>query len=331
MIKKQILEKINKYKSFLIAAHINPEGDSICSQLAMANLLTAMGKKVRIVNHDNVPKNLMFLPGVEKIESLEDKEPLEFEFEAAVILDCPNFERIGNVKSLIVDKCIICIDHHVSNDSFGDLNWTDSKASSTGEMVYDLFKASGIQLDDSSAMCLYVAIMTDTGSFRYTNTTVKTHNIAADLLNYNFSPTKVYELIYETKSFEVMKLLAEVLNNLQRSKDGRYVWFRVTDEMLKRNNLSSESTEDFIAFVRMVEGAEVVAFLREIDHGAKVKISMRSKTDIDVNAIAGHFGGGGHQAASGCVIEANIDKAEKMLLDQIKISIEEHNGSKQEK
>ena len=329
MIKKQILEKIKQYKNFLIAAHINPEGDSICSQLAMANLLIAMGKTVKIINADNVPKNLQFLPGVEKIESYKESEG--FKFDAVIILDCPNLERIGSVRNLLNEQYIICIDHHVSNDNFGNLNWTDPKASSAGEMVYDLFKSADIPLDDPSAMCLYVAIMTDTGSFRYTNTTVKTHNIAADLLKYNFSPNKVYELIYETKSFEVMKLLAEVLNNLQRSADGLFVWFRVTDEMLKRNNLSSESTEDFIAFVRMVEGAKVVAFLREINDGSEVKISMRSKTDIDVNKIAGHFGGGGHQAASGCVIESNIDQAEKMLLEQIKSSIEEHNANKQGK
>ena len=329
MIKKQILEKIKQSNSFIITAHINPEGDSIGSQLAMAKLLTAMGKTVRIINADKIPGNLKFLPGAEKIESLpENYEPISFDL--AIILDCPNLERIGNVRKLIAERYVICIDHHVSNDQFGNMNWTDSKASSAGEMVYGLFKAADIPLDNASALCLYTAIMTDTGSFRYANTTVKTHHIIADLLSFNFCPTKVYEHIYETKSFEVMKLLAEVLNNLQRSADGRYVWFRVTAEMLKRNKLNAESTEDFIAFVRMIEGAEIVAYLREIDQGAKVKISMRSKTDIDVNAIAGYFGGGGHKAASGCVIEANIDQAEKMLLSQIKKSIEEHNRNKKQ-
>ncbi|MFH1062642.1 MAG: bifunctional oligoribonuclease/PAP phosphatase NrnA [Candidatus Omnitrophota bacterium] len=327
MIKKQILETIKQYKRFLIVAHINPEGDSIGSQLAMANLLRTMGKSVRIINADNVPKNLMFLPGAEQIESLIDKDLKEIKFDVAIILDCPNLERIGQIRQLLNKQYVICIDHHISNEPFGDINWNDHKASSAGEMVYGLFKTGNIPLDEASALCLYVAIMTDTGSFRYSNTTVKTHHIIADLLSFNLNPTKVYEHIYETKSFEVMKLLAEVLNNLQRSKDGTYVWFRVTDEMLKRNHLKAESTEDFIAFVRMIEGAEVVAYLREIDSGSKVKISLRSKTDIDVNKIAGHFGGGGHQAASGCVIEKNIDQAEKLLLRQIKKSIKEHNNN----
>jgi bifunctional oligoribonuclease and PAP phosphatase NrnA len=328
MIKKQILETIKKHKHFLIAAHINPEGDSIGSQLAMANLLRSMGKTVRIVNADNVPKNLMFLPGTDQIETPLDKDQQNIKFDAAIILDCPNLERIGKVRQLLNKQYIICIDHHISNDRFGDINWIDHKASSAGEMVYGLFETGNIAIDDANALCLYVAIMTDTGSFRYSNTTVKTHQIIADLLSYNLNPTKIYEHIYETKSFEVMKLLAEVLNNLQRSKDGTYVWFRVNDEMLKRNHLKPEATEDFIAFVRMIEGAEVVAYLREIDSGAKVKISLRSKTDIDVNKIAGHFGGGGHQAASGCVIDANIDQAEKLLLRQIKKSMKEHNSDK---
>lgn len=326
MIKKQILETIKQYKSFIIAAHVNPEGDSIGSQIAMANLLRIMGKSVRIINADNVPKNLMFLPGADKIELLNIKVHKDIEFDAAIILDCPNLERIGQVKQLLKKQTVVCIDHHISNDRFGDINWTDHKASSAGEMVYNLFKTANLPLDDSSSMCIYTAIMTDTGSFRYNNTTVKTHHIIADLLNFNFSPTKIYAQIYETKSFEVMKLLAEVLNNLQRSKDGTYVWFRVTEEMLKRNNLNAEATEDFIAFVRMIEGTEVVAYLREIDSGSKVKISLRSKTDIDVNKIAGYFGGGGHQAASGCVIEGNIDQAEKLLLNQINKSIKEHNA-----
>ncbi|MBU4305799.1 MAG: bifunctional oligoribonuclease/PAP phosphatase NrnA [Candidatus Omnitrophica bacterium] len=319
MIKKQILEIIKQYQRFLIVAHIHPEGDSIGSQIAMANLLKTFGKSVRIINADAVPGNLAFLPGIETVESGIDAAVEDITFDAAVILDCPTLERIGKVKQLLgKGEYIINIDHHISNEHFGNINWVDFKASSVGEMVYGLFKGSNIPLDGASAQCIYVAIMTDTGSFHYSNTTAATHKIAAELLQYNINPTKVYEYIYETKSFETLKLLAEVLSNLQRSKDGKFVWFKVTDAMLKRNKLSHQSTDDFIDFVRMVEGAEVVAFLREVSHGNTVKVSLRSKTDIDVNKLAKHFGGGGHYAASGCVIEKNMEEAEKLLLRQIK-------------
>jgi phosphoesterase RecJ-like protein len=324
MIQRQILDQLKKFSSFLVVAHIHPEGDSIGSQLAMANLLKSMGKKVRIVNSDNVPKNLLFLPGSDQVMTLKDIKQEEIEFDSAVVLDCPTLDRIGDVRQLLENLFIISIDHHVSNENFGDINWTDAHASSAGEMVYELFKKSQIDIDDESALCLYVAIMTDTGSFRYSNTTVDTHQIIADLLKSGINPTKVYETIYETKPFEVMKLLAEVLMNLKRSDDGKCVWFKVTDQMLSRNNLKAEATEDFIAFVRMVEGAEVVAFLRELSEN-KVKVSLRSKTDIDVNQIASVFGGGGHRAASGCVIENSIEQAEKLLIEQINIAIKKNN------
>lgn len=323
MIKNQLLKIINEHRRFLVAAHINPEGDSIGSQLALARLLRLLGKSVRIINADNLPKNLSFLPGVKQIERCSPKLAKEICFDVAIILDCPVLKRIGKVKRLLGNKFIVNIDHHISNERFGNVNWVDVQASSVGEMVYGLFKSSQIKLDDLSALYIYVAIMTDTGSFHYSNTSALTHKIAAQLLSFDINPTKIYEEIYENKSFKTLKLLSEVLVNLQRSKDGKFVWFRITNKMLKRNKLSAQSTEDFIDFVRMVEGAEVVAFLRELDSKRGVKVSLRSKTNLDVNKIAEHFGGGGHAAASGCVIKMRIDEAERVLLRQIKKSIRE--------
>ncbi len=325
MIRKQILDVIKKHKRFLIAAHINPEGDAIGSQLAMANLLKMLDKEVRIINADGVPKNIMFMPGTESVELFKDLGNEDVEFDVAIILDSPTLERIGDVKLLLKEKYIINIDHHVSSYEFGDINWVDPHCSSVGEMIFDLFKTSNMAVDDASALCLYVAIMTDTGSFRYSNTTARTHQIAADLLLYDIDPKKVYENVYETKSFNTLKLLAEVLTNLKRSDDAKFVWFRVTNEMLRRNKLTADCCEDFIAFVRMLEGAEVVAFLREMDNKPGVKVSFRSKTDIDVNEIAKKFGGGGHKAASGCVIEKSMDEAEQMLVSVVEEAIKKNN------
>ena len=324
MIIKQILDVIKKHKRFLIAAHINPEGDAIGSQLAMANLLKMLDKEVRIINEHRVPKNIMFMPGVENVELFKDLGNKEVEYEVAIILDSPTLERIGDVKQLLNEKYIINIDHHVSNREFGDINWVDPHCSSVGEMIFDLFKSCGTAVDDKSALCIYVAIMTDTGSFRYSNTSARTHQIAADLLFHNIDPKQVYENVYETKSFNTFKLLAEVLANLKRTDDTKFVWFRVTNEMLSRNKLTADCCEDFIAFVRMIEGAEVVASLREMDDKSGVKVSFRSKTDIDVNEIAKKFGGGGHKAASGCSIEKNMDEAEQMLVSEVEEAIKKH-------
>ena len=314
MIKKQILEMIGKYDKFLIAAHVHPEADAIGSQLAMARLLKSMGKSVRIINADKVPANLNFLPGSEQIETDFDFAKDDFRFDAAIILDCPVLDRIGKVAQLIKNKCVINIDHHVSAENFGNINWIDANASSAGEMVYGLYKSSAVKLDDLSALYIYTAIMTDTGSFRFSNTTTQTHRIAAELLEYKIDPTQVYERIYETKSFASLSLLAEVLGNIQRTKNGKFVWIKMTNQMLRKNNLTAEAADDFIEFARQVEGAEVVAFLREQKSGKAVKVSLRSKSGIDVNQIAGYFGGGGHVAASGCVIEKGIKQAEQDLL-----------------
>ncbi|MFH1093288.1 MAG: bifunctional oligoribonuclease/PAP phosphatase NrnA [Candidatus Omnitrophota bacterium] len=326
MVRKQILDVIKKHKRFLISGHVNPEGDAIGSQLAMANLLKILGKEVRIINADCVPKNIMFMPGVESMELFKDIGNNAVDFDVAIILDSPTLERIGDVKKMLDGKYIINIDHHVSNSQFGDINWVDPNCSSAGEMVYDLFKSSNRAVDDASALCIYVAIMTDTGSFRYANTTARTHSIAADLLLYDIDPKQIYEYVYETKSFNTFKLLAEVLANLKRTDDAKFVWFKVTNEMLYRNKLTADCCEDFIVFVRMIEGAEVVAFLREMDNKPGVKVSFRSKKDIDVNEIAKKFGGGGHKAASGCVIEKSLDEAEQMLVRVVEEAIKENNG-----
>ncbi|MCG2712236.1 MAG: bifunctional oligoribonuclease/PAP phosphatase NrnA [Candidatus Omnitrophica bacterium] len=328
MIRKQILDVIKKHKRFLIAGHVNPEGDAIGSQLAMANLLKMLDKKVRIINTDGVPKNIMFIPGAKSVELFRDLKNEKVEYEVAIILDSPTLDRIGDVKQLLNGKYIINIDHHVSNREFGNLNWVDPRCSSVGEMIYDLFKSSDMVIDDDSALCVYVAIMTDTGSFRYSNTTARTHQIAAELLLYDIDPKQVYEYVYETKSFNTFKLLAEVLANLKRTDDAKFIWFKVTNEMLSRNKLTADCCEDFIAFVRMIDGAEVVAFLKEMDNKSGVKVSFRSKTDIDVNKIAEKFGGGGHKAASGCVIEKSMDEAEQMLVSVVEEAIRKNKGPK---
>ncbi|MFH2138577.1 MAG: bifunctional oligoribonuclease/PAP phosphatase NrnA [Candidatus Omnitrophota bacterium] len=322
MVKNQVLKKIKNSESILISTHVNPDGDALGCQLALARLIKIMGKKLRIVNEDSIPQVYEFLPECNIIERYDTIDPAKLDFDLVLIVDCPNLKRIGRVNDLIKDQPVINIDHHVSNEKFGDINWIDPHVSSVGEMVYDLFKTSGIELDDSSALYLYVSIMTDTGSFRYSNTTSATHTIAADLLPFNIHPKEIYGYIYEKKSFAEMKLLGEILNGLQRTNDGKIAWIKLTNQMLQRNDLMPESADDVIDYVRMIEGVEVAAFLRELDVENSVKVSLRSKTKIDVNEIAAYFGGGGHSAAAGCVIKKDMAEAEHIIIEQIKKSVE---------
>jgi len=229
---KEAIEAIKKHKRFLITAHVNLEGDSAGSQLAMKEFLAAMGKEAFILDSDPVPAHLRFLPNADNIST--DIGAAK-DFDAAVVLDCQTLKRTGSVEGLIKKRraFVINIDHHVSNENFGDINWVDPRASSAGEMVYRLYKEAGVKLTKEAALALYVAILTDTGSFNYDNTSRATHEIAGELLGYGLDPAIVSESVYERRSIEDIRLLALVLDTLNISKDGAVAYMEVTRQMLK--------------------------------------------------------------------------------------------------
>ena len=305
---------IKKNSKFLISSHINPEGDSIGSQIAMAILLKKLGKEAVILNESPTPHFLQFLPGAENILK---EISVDLHFQAAIILDCPDLTRIGNISRYIEkDTVLINIDHHVSNINFGKYNWVDLEVSSTGEMVFDLYKAfkAGIEYDE--AMAMYVSIMTDTGSFRYTNTSSKTHKIAAKLIDIGIKPYEIYGKIYETSSIQDMNLLGEALRTLKVTPDGKVAWLWVTKEALKNTKASLEGTEGIINFARSIEGVDIAILFRETGTEDRIKVSFRSKGRVDVNKLASFFNGGGHVTASGCTVFGKMEEVEKKVLEK---------------
>ena len=305
---------IKKNSKFLISSHINPEGDSIGSQIAMAILLKKLGKEAVILNESPTPHFLQFLPGAENILK---EISVDLHFQAAIILDCPDLTRIGNISRYIEkDTVLINIDHHVSNINFGKYNWVDLEVSSTGEMVFDLYKAfkAGIEYDE--AMAMYVSIMTDTGSFRYTNTSSKTHKIAAKLIDIGIKPYEIYGKIYETSSIQDMNLLGEALRTLKVTPDGKVAWLWVTKEALKNTKASLEGTEGIINFARSIEGVDIAILFRETGTEDRIKVSFRSKGRVDVNKLASFFNGGGHVTASGCTVFGKTEEVEKKVLEK---------------
>lgn len=311
---KKIAEAIKKHDKFLITAHINLEGDSLGSQLAMKQLLDSLGKKSFILDNDAIPEHYRFLPGADKVSNDIAKRP---DFDAAIILDCPTLKRIGKVKDAITkDKFIINIDHHVSNEKFGHVNWVDSNASSAGEMVYKLFKEMGAPLTKEAALCLYIAILTDTGSFNYENTSGATHDIAGKLLGYGLEPARISESVYETKTIDDIKFLGMVLATIKVNKRGDVAYLEITRPMMERTGTQAAKSEGFVNYARSINHVNVAVIFRE-DPGGKINISFRSKSDIDVNLIASFFGGGGHTKASGCVIEGNLADVEKQVLAKV--------------
>ena len=311
---KKISEAIKKFDSFIISAHINPEGDSIGSQLAIASLLRRIGKKVLILNESPVPHTLRFMKGTEVI--LKER-PQDFNFQAAIILDCPDMTRIGNIAQYVTeDKTILNIDHHVSNINFGKYNWVEKDSSSVGEMVFELFKAFKLKIEYDEAVAIYVAIMTDTGSFRYTNTSARTHIIIAELIDRGVSPYEIYGNIYETTTLQDTNLLAEVLQTLKVTDDGKVAWLWVTKEMLKKTKASLEGTEGIINFARAIEGTEIAILFRETGTENRVKVGFRSKGRADVNKLASFFDGGGHATASGCTVFGKFEEVEKKVIEK---------------
>jgi len=310
---KQAIKKFNK---FLITSHINPEGDAIGSQVAMSYLLKKLGKEAIMLNDSPVPKLLQFIKGTEHILK---EMPHDFNYQAVIILDSPDLARIGRVNEYIKkDAVIINIDHHISNINFGKLNWVEPEFSSAGEMVYDLFKAFKVKIGMDEAVALYAAIMTDTGSFRYSNTSSKTHRIAAELIDIGIQSYEMHTKIYETVSIQDTNLLGEALQTMKLTEDGKIAWLWVTKEMLKKTKASLEGTEGIINFARSIDGVEIAILFRETGTEDRVKVSFRSKGKVDVNKLAAAFNGGGHPTASGCTVFGKIEEAEKKVLEKAK-------------
>lgn len=310
---REVIDAIRKHKKFLISAHVNLEGDSIGSQLAMKELLLALGKEAVIVDADAVPEHYKFLPKAHEVSNKVDRN---IEFDAALILDCPTLKRIGKVRDIITrDKFIINIDHHISNEKFGNANWVDPNASSAGEMVYRLFNEMGEPLTKETALSIYIAILTDTGSFNYDNTSSITHEIASELLGYGLDPAAVSEDVYERRSVADIKFLGLVLSGIKLNKTGDIAYLEIDKKMLSQLKIDASKSEGFVNYARSIDGVKIAIMFREDPKSAgKINVSFRSKGDVDVNNVASFFGGGGHRKASGCVIDGTLTEVEAKVL-----------------
>ena len=313
---KKVIETIRSHKSFLVTSHINMEGDSVGSQLAMAKLLEGMKKKVYIVDNDPIPVNYLFLP---KTKDASHDLSLKRDFEVALVLDCPNMKRIGKVRDLIApDKPIVNIDHHVSNERFGKVDWVKPFASSVGEMIWYLFKETHQKLTKEAAMYIYTAILTDTGCFTYDNTRPNTHEIASDLLSYGLDPAWIAMNIYERRSLSEIKLLGASLSGLELNARGDIAYIGVSQEMLRQTGADISKTENVVNYARSIDKVQVAMVFKELmSDKSMINISFRSKGEVDVNKIASLFGGGGHKRAAGCTVKGNLEDVKRQVLEKV--------------
>lgn len=296
----------------VLAGHVMPDGDSIGSTLALGLMLEQLGKTVQMVSQDPIPATYRFLPGVERIHigTVPDAD-----YDYLVTLDCSVPERLGpDVKPLLSRPGIrvVNIDHHISTGPFADFNHIDPTAAAVGEIVFDLAEPLGVEITVDIGTCLYVAIATDTGSFRYENTTAGTHRRIARLMEMGLDAAAVNTRIYDEKPLAAIRLLHQVLGTLALSAGGRIAWLRLTRAMEAEYG-EEVDVEDLINYARRISGVEVGILFRELPEG-QIKVGFRSKRAVDVAALASAFGGGGHPRAAGCRFEGELAEAERQVL-----------------
>ncbi len=315
-IHKKMQALFNEARSILITSHIDPDGDSLGSMLAMYNYLISLGKKAVIVNEGNIPQKYRHLPGIEKVCVIRDSAKKEH-YDLAVVLECSTLERTGYVRNIIDDNlCLINIDHHPDNTGYGRIAYINEKAAAVAEMLTEFFNDIEFEIDPDTATALYAAILTDTGRFRYSSTTKKTMEIAGHLIEKGAEPRAICDNIYYSLSENVIKVTGMLLSNMELHENGRICLMSLTRAMLdgKNGNIDTEGMAEYTLYSR---DAMVGGFLREIEAGA-TKVSLRSRNNIDVSELAHKFGGGGHVNASGFIINQPIKAARLRLLEELR-------------
>jgi phosphoesterase RecJ-like protein len=316
----KVIEIINKHQNFMVTTHTNPEGDALGSSLALALFLNQLGKKSKVVTRDPVPYFLDFLP--EKGMIFQSPE-IQEKFDVICVCDCGDIARTGYFRNPLPGEKIpypstevINIDHHVTNKGFGTVNWIEGEASATGEMIYDLIHAMKGTITPSIATAIYTTVITETGSFHYSNTTPKMFMIASECASKGIDVSQIAKGIFDTSSKGRLALLGKVLETLDVSSDGKVASVSVTGEMFKQTETTAEDTESFVNYPRSIKGVEVAVLFREVSL-TEYKISLRAQQNLDVSEIAESFGGGGHKKAAGCTIPGTLKEVKEKVFHTV--------------
>lgn len=296
------VEVIRANQRFLVAAHHGPDGDAIGSTLALTHLLRELGKQAHAFNRDGVPYNFRFLPGADDV--VTDPAEANSSVDVLVVLDCCSLERVHpDIEVDSAETKVLCIDHHATfNPSFTDHHVHDASASSVGEILYRLVCMLQVPLSPTVAEGIYAAVLTDTGSFRYSNTSPAALHVASEVVRAGVDVWRVSSEIYENHPPGRVKLLAEVLETLEVSESGRIAFITIRLDMYERTGTGPEMVDGFINYARGIRGVEVACQLRQTD-ADEFRVSFRSRGRVDVSALAQRFGGGGHRNAAGCRIQ----------------------------
>jgi bifunctional oligoribonuclease and PAP phosphatase NrnA len=306
------VHRLARARRALVTGHQRPDGDSLGSQLALAELAGALGVTTVVVNHDPSPSTLAELPGTELV-TVSEALPGDFPngYDLVVAVECPELERAGYPG---LDRLpVLNIDHHPANPLYGEVNYVDPDAPATGEMVWRMFRAAGIEPSAAAATNAYVALSTDTGDFRYSNATGRAFRAAAEMVDAGASPTAVALWIHGRRREAAVHLLGEALSTLRLEQGGSVAVIELDEHAFRRSGAGPEDTEDIINHPRAIDGVRAVVFLKQWEAGT-VRVSLRSADRVDVRRVAERFGGGGHANAAGCTLRGDLAAARELVV-----------------
>lgn len=316
----QVVELIEAKRKFAITSHRRPDGDSLGSSLGLYWLLRALDKDVEVIMRDPVPHAYQQLPGATNVRVTP---AVDDSYNAVFVIECSDVTRPGLDK---LDKqFVVNIDHHSTTALFGKINWIDSTASAVGEMIYNLCKATGVRVTKEIAECVYTALITDTGSFHFSNTTERTFKVASELLRTGVKPAKAAEAVFASYPWSRIQLMGLVLSTARRDASGRVALLRHSLEMQHTAHASDEDADGFVNYPLTVGEVEAVAMLRESEPGV-YRTSLRSKGEVNVAKVAEKFGGGGHRNAAGCTLRGTWEEAEEKIIALLQDAVERANG-----
>lgn len=315
-----IRELLLSQKRVAIISHMNPDGDTLGSQLALAGALRQKGIEVLTYNNDIVSKKYFFVAGADAIRPQQEEENLP---EVVVFVDCATLEMSGYASQpeRLAGKTIVNIDHHTSNQNYGQWNYVRENAAANCQNIYEVLKAIDCVFTPEIATAVYMGLSTDTGNFLFSNVTSETLRIAADMKDFGADTDMIRETMYESCSRKRMILMQYILNNLKISENGKYAWSKLSHEMMETLKPDSTDIDGLINTIKNIEDVEVAVLFRGVE-AQKTKISLRSKAWADVNQIAQQFGGGGHVRASGCTILSTVEDAADQLIPAVKQYLE---------
>jgi phosphoesterase RecJ-like protein len=315
----RIRDEILSRQRFLLTSHTRPDGDSIGSQLAMAFALEGLGKDVRILNADAAPEHYFEFAGVDRIEIVAEV-PDTAQADAVIVMECGDLSRTG--VHGFEGRFIINIDHHVGNRMYGAVNWFDESAAACAEMVFDVVRALDVPLTLEIATHIYLGILTDTGSFHHSNITPRTFDICRQAVDAGVNPAAMARRVFDSNSFGKLKLIGALLDRMELLDSGRLAVLYLDDAMLEACGCTNNDTEGLINLPLTAREIQAVVFFKVAPDGV-VRVSLRSKYDVDVRLVANAFGGGGHKNASGFTVTGPLAQVRPAILDRLVTAIAE--------